>query len=817
MKIMKITLMLLIFFALLSHQTFAQNDPVLNWRRTHDGVVRCVAYSPDNEVLASGGTDDTIRLWEVSTGDSLGILEGHSGDVNSIAFSQDGIWIASGSDDGTVRLWKQSIKGDHTTWIEYQQLEIKATFLFIFTNPLNNNAKSVAFDPDSKLLACGTSGSKVIVWHKANRQLDDGEWHIGEGPPDWEWRELQTLDEHWGDVNSVTFIPNWRLLASGSDDDRVHLWKTSELWSSKNQDPPSPWSTQYAGVGGINSIASHPTFDGSGAVYAVGGGDGAEIAYYYSFENDNKEFNPDGPPPDWIGHRPVDESPGDVQSVAFSPKGELLLVGSADGSILVSDGNTGDYRDLQIWRAGAGVNSIAFAEDTVASGGEGGVLQRELQYDVTLKKFRKVKSIAVKGISIETPTELISEVAFGSNSTYFILNLRHPMLKGGGFTQDTFHYGTCLIGLDLPNVPSIPIQPGDLLDPSDDEFERLKEPPAYFMHPLHTPLERLDLHDERYETLRNKAIDEKLLRLGITLATNVVVARIILKGGTVGTALGTVIPFVGPIVGGLVGTGVTFVVVYLVTDGVEPDSEALGEDELEILKSTADPIAVFSHALDEEAGHPEGNFETLFFIRQNLQGPPNSPNSRIIPITIQQDFQLRDAGGTVLEETYTARFEGELDLVHHGVFPDKQAAPSKLSTGTQPMALSDYPPFQQLPSEVQAYLLKYFGAFSNAKAWQIPEQTSLLPNYPNPFNPETWLPYQLSEPADVTLTIYDIQGRVVRDLNLGHQRAGRYHGRSRAAHWDGRNVVGEPVASGVYFYTLTAGEFTATRKMLIRK
>ena len=98
-----------------------------------------------------------------------------------------------------------------------------------------------------------------------------------------------------------------------------------------------------------------------------------------------------------------------------------------------------------------------------------------------------------------------------------------------------------------------------------------------------------------------------------------------------------------------------------------------------------------------------------------------------------------------------------------------------------------------------------------------PEETALLANYPNPFNPETWIPYQLSKSADVSLTIYDIQGRVVRALDLGHQRAGTYHSRSRAAYWDGRNAVGEPVASGVYFYTLTTGDFSATRKMLIRK
>ena len=98
-----------------------------------------------------------------------------------------------------------------------------------------------------------------------------------------------------------------------------------------------------------------------------------------------------------------------------------------------------------------------------------------------------------------------------------------------------------------------------------------------------------------------------------------------------------------------------------------------------------------------------------------------------------------------------------------------------------------------------------------------PEKTTLLANYPNPFNPETWIPYQLAEPAAVTLRIYQINGALVRTLDVGHQSEGRYHDRSRAAYWDGKNEVGESVASGVYFYTLTAGDFTATRKMLIRK
>ena len=99
----------------------------------------------------------------------------------------------------------------------------------------------------------------------------------------------------------------------------------------------------------------------------------------------------------------------------------------------------------------------------------------------------------------------------------------------------------------------------------------------------------------------------------------------------------------------------------------------------------------------------------------------------------------------------------------------------------------------------------------------LPDETALFSNYPNPFNPETWIPYQLAEPADVTVSIYAADGRLVRTLDLGHRSVGIYESRSHAAYWDGRNELGEPIASGVYFYTLTADDFTATRKMLILK
>ena len=114
-------------------------------------------------------------------------------------------------------------------------------------------------------------------------------------------------------------------------------------------------------------------------------------------------------------------------------------------------------------------------------------------------------------------------------------------------------------------------------------------------------------------------------------------------------------------------------------------------------------------------------------------------------------------------------------------------------------------------------ILQSITILENILAAFVPEKTALLPNYPNPFNPETWIPYHLAKPATVTLTIYGANGTVVRTLALGHQPAGIYQTRSRAVYWDGKNDVGEPVASGIYFITLTANNFTTTRKMLLMK
>ena len=123
---------------------------------------------------------------------------------------------------------------------------------------------------------------------------------------------------------------------------------------------------------------------------------------------------------------------------------------------------------------------------------------------------------------------------------------------------------------------------------------------------------------------------------------------------------------------------------------------------------------------------------------------------------------------------------------------------------------------QQLALTDPAYL-RGITVLEQLHAALVPQENALLPNYPNPFNPETWIPYRLAEDAFVTLTVYDSNGQVIRTFDVGHQTAAFYESRSKAIYWDGRNEIGEQVGSGVYFYHLSAGNYSDTRKMLIVK
>ncbi len=655
---------------------------------SHGGDVRCVAYSPAGIVLASGGMDDTIHLWRASTGELLNTLDSHSGDVNSIAFSPNDTYIASGSDDGKVILYKWSPAAD--TWVTTETFNIPG-------GTLANNVKSVAFSHDSTMLACGTSGNNVFIY---DYDPDAGEWVYRE-----------TLHGHSGTVNSVAFSPWGVVLASSSDDGTVRLWRarTGEHLATLDRHTAD-----------VNSVA----FSRDDTFIASGSDDDTVILWKWSAVDDT-----------WVHHRTLDRHTDDVRSVAFNANGSLLVSASADKTIGVWDGQTGAYQTSLTEHTG-GVNSVAynFQGNAIASGSDDGTVRQLAHTEST--------DITDKGIGLTVPSGLISDVAFGPKSTYFVLNAQYPTLTG--ISASEVVYKSCKITIDLPGVPDEAVS---LLDIRNSRLDN----PNYYMFPLKTPRER---------------IGEVTAELGAELTVEIA----------------GLIPIAGDAAGALWETGKAALAIHA------------------ILQSTADPTVTLRVLnLSGQAGRPANQWPSLFLLQDRVSS---------IGIKVEQKYARKSETKQFwFDPTYTVTYEGTWNLADGTL-----AAPSM-----QLMTLADYPPFQQLPPEVQEYLRRHFREFMTVGRWQIPETTALLPNYPNPFNPETWIPYQLAKPADVTLTIYDITGHVVRNLDLGHQRAGMYHSRSRAAYWDGRNAVGEPVASGLYFYVLKAGDFSATRKMLIKK
>ena len=196
----------------------------------------------------------------------------------------------------------------------------------------------------------------------------------------------------------------------------------------------------------------------------------------------------------------------------------------------------------------------------------------------------------------------------------------------------------------------------------------------------------------------------------------------------------------------------------------------------------------------------------MIFVAQSFgQKPPSNPRA-----DVNKDGQV-----DILDLVFIAEH-----------FSQDAAAPSQLALiESIPSSAKEVIAAQRALSELEAMpdksqgvqlaieLLRHYLSVANQRV----EETKLLPNYPNPFNPETWIPYQLSEGSTVTVKIYDVGGGLVRTIDVGHKSVGYYLTREKAVYWDGRNENGERISSGVYFYTLITDDYTETRRMVIVK
>ena len=209
----------------------------------------------------------------------------------------------------------------------------------------------------------------------------------------------------------------------------------------------------------------------------------------------------------------------------------------------------------------------------------------------------------------------------------------------------------------------------------------------------------------------------------------------------------------------------------------------------------------------------------------NQDGDVNAVDSALVTAALGQN------GDAIVNPRTDVNADGTVDNADLTLVTDNLDAGGGAPSGTGLATLLEAKTLKKLDSatlEAQLDILraesdgspKYLRAIAlleSILAAMRPDKTQLLANYPNPFNPETWIPYQLAKSSDVQLTIYNIRGVVVRRLDLGHQLAGYYTSRSRAVHWDGRNAVGERVASSIYFYQLQADNMSLLRKMVILK
>ena len=202
------------------------------------------------------------------------------------------------------------------------------------------------------------------------------------------------------------------------------------------------------------------------------------------------------------------------------------------------------------------------------------------------------------------------------------------------------------------------------------------------------------------------------------------------------------------------------------------------------------------------------NILDLVLVGQNLGQKPPSP--------IQERMLIKDGQVNVLDLVLVAEHLGE-----------KVAAAPSLADLVKdtPVSSKDVIVVRRALSELEAVPEKSGGVETTIqflRLWlenanQNISKTKLLPNYPNPFNPETWIPYQLAKAADLSVKIYDVGGRLVQTISVGFKPAGYYLTRARAVYWDGRNATGESVSSGVYFLQLVVGDFSATRQVVILK
>ena len=752
----------------------------------HESNAREIAFSTDGNWLAADGDNHNIYIWDISTESKIYTLTGHEGKISGLAFRRNGDLI-SGSEDGTVRLWNVS---------EERELhQLQDGF---------GQVTSIALSPDEQQVVFGATDGTLRLW-----EVDTAL------PP-------RPFIGHEDVVLSVDFSSDGQQIVSGSEDNTVRLWDVSTGMNVR---------TFVGHEKRVWSVAIHP----DGEQIASGSWDGT-VRLWKNIPGSEAIDEED------TLNLPLETYDRAVLSVAFSPDGGLLAIGLAnsenDNSVKLWDVITHDRKattQQELWSFDTkSKHDVAFSPDGrlfAATGGGNAVIRvwrtepstsiplspqegTLIESSNTNLQWQAVEDALYYNIEVAIDADFIAVIQSATVSEtefYFSSEIERPQywwrVRVGGFGRTsrwseplTFH-----TRFGPPPTCSVQMIPGYERIGLEDEFAVQIRADSV-----------MDLAGFQFDLQWTNP--DLLTFVTVTEFRNIFGISGLGKAGEIRQEEGLYAGVAATKIGepNIESSGILLEVLF------RSKNVGISEIQLEnfiLANSNQQPIdcrvteaiIIVEDPLRLWDVNRDGAVNVFdLVIVSNFFGQGIPPRGLEINPDVNRDGVVNILDLRLVADHFEENYE------NHAQAPSAISAVEINFEIMQP-ALRRIHAALELSSDASVPLLRAIRALEQLISSSPSGRNLLLQNFPNPFNPETWMPFQITFTSDVTMDIHDVHGYLVRHIPLGVLLPGRYMSSAEAAYWDGKNSLGEPVVTGTYFYTISTDTFSATKKMIVIK